>query len=85
MTGRLASCDFTAYHGGMPHIQISIAAGRTDDQVRNLVKELTDATVRTIGTQPDAVSIVVTQVERTHWASGGATIADKAAAEATAS
>lgn len=64
----------------MPHIQISIAAGRTDDQVRDLVRELTDATVRTIGSQREGVTVVVTQVEHTHWANGGVTMADAKAA-----
>jgi len=68
----------------MPHIQISIAEGRTDEQVRTLVAELTDATVRAIGSNPASVSIVVTQVPDTHWASGGVTIADKKAAQAAA-
>ncbi|KRA23702.1 4-oxalocrotonate tautomerase [Microbacterium sp. Root61] len=70
----------------MPHIQIAIAEGRTDDQLRALVTELTDATVRAIGSNPEAVSIVITQVPGTHWANGGVTLADKKAArEAAAS
>ncbi|WP_344063765.1 2-hydroxymuconate tautomerase family protein [Microbacterium pumilum] len=70
----------------MPFIQISIAEGRTDDQVRDLVKELTEATVRTIGSKREAVRIIVTQVSGTHWANGGVTVADeKAAQEAAAS
>ncbi|WP_353808302.1 tautomerase family protein [Agromyces sp. SYSU T00194] len=70
----------------MPLIQISIGEGRTDEQVRTLVTELTDATVRAIGARREAVSVIVTPVPATHWANGGTTIADKRAArEAAAS
>lgn len=68
----------------MPLIQVSIGAGRTDDQVRDLVTELTDATVRAIGARREAVSVIVTQVEGTHWANGGVTLADKKAAREAA-
>ncbi len=63
----------------MPLIQVSIAAGRDEDQLRSLVTELTDATVRAIGSRRDAVMVIVTQVEGTHWATGGTTLADKKA------
>lgn len=68
----------------MPLIQVSIGAGRTDDQVRALMSELTDATVRAIGARKESVMVIVTQVEGTHWASAGETLADKKAAREAA-
>lgn len=68
----------------MPLIQISIGEGRTDDQVRDLVTELTDATVKAIGARRESVSVIVTQVAGTHWANGGMTLADKKAAREAA-
>ncbi|MFT4212417.1 MAG: tautomerase family protein [Microbacterium sp.] len=68
----------------MPLIQVSIGTGRDEDQLRTLVTELTDATVRAIGARREAVTVVVTQVEATHWANGGTTLADKKVAREAA-
>ena len=78
--------DLSAMEHDMPLIQVSIGTGRDENQLRALVTELTDATVRAIGARREAVTVIVTQVEGTHWANGGVTLADKKAArEAAAS
>ncbi len=59
----------------MPLIQISILEGRTDEQIRELVREVTDATVRTIDACLSDVSVIVTQVPRSHWGEAGVTLA----------
>ena len=50
---------------------------RSQDQKRNLAKELTEAFVRTCGGNKDAIKILITEVDTNDWASGGIITADK--------
>jgi len=61
----------------MPIIRVEMFPGRTEAQKRELVKELTDAFVRTAGGKPDAVFVVLTDVEKGNWGSGGELCSDK--------
>lgn len=63
----------------MPMIRVEMFAGRSDDQKRALVKELTDAFVRTAGGNPEAVDVVLVDVEQSNWAKGGTLFSDKGA------
>ena len=55
----------------MPLIQVQMFAGRTPQQKRDLVRALTDAFVEAAGSTPDAVDIILTDVEQSDWAQGG--------------
>jgi len=61
----------------MPIIRVEMFAGRSKDQKRDLVRELTDAFVRTCGGNPDSLQIVITDVEKQDWGSGGQLAADR--------
>ncbi len=61
----------------MPIIRVEMFKGRTREQKRALVKELTDAFVRTCGGKPDALQIVIADVEKEDWGAGGILMADK--------
>ena len=50
---------------------------RTQEQKKNLAKELTDAFFRTCGGNKDAIKILITEVDENNWASGGIITADK--------
>ncbi len=43
----------------------------------NLAKELTDAFVKTCGGSREAIKILITEVDKNDWASGGIITADK--------
>jgi 4-oxalocrotonate tautomerase len=58
-------------------IHVEMYAGRTPEQKRALVKELTEAFVRTAGGTPQSVQIILTDVEKTNWASAGVLASDK--------
>tara|TARA_B100001250_G_scaffold389662_1_gene388968 strand:- start:884 stop:1078 length:195 start_codon:yes stop_codon:yes gene_type:complete len=60
----------------MPVIRVEMFK-RTQEQKRNLVKELTDAFVRTCGSDKDAIKILINEVDQNNWASGGIITADK--------
>jgi len=61
----------------MPLIQVQMFSGRTPEQKRNLVRALTDAFVQTVGSTPDAVDVILTDVEKSDWAQGGELFSDK--------
>ena len=50
---------------------------RTQEQKQNLVRELTQAFVKTCGGNKEAIKILITEVNKNNWASGGIISADK--------
>ena len=60
----------------MPVIRIEMFK-RTQEQKRDLARELTDAFVRTCGGNKEAIKILITEVDKNNWASGGVITADK--------
>ncbi|MFC0430700.1 tautomerase family protein [Kutzneria buriramensis] len=62
----------------MPLVQVSLAAGRTPEQIRSLISELTAAVVRAVDAPASNVRVIVTEVPATHWAAGDVTIDERA-------
>jgi 4-oxalocrotonate tautomerase len=61
----------------MPSVTIVLKEGRTVEQKRALVKEVTDAIVRTVNAKPEAVHIVIHDEPAHNIAGGGILLADK--------
>ena len=61
----------------MPIIRVEMLKGRTAEQKRELVKEVTQAFVRTCGGNAAALHVVITDVDKGDWGSGGELFADK--------
>jgi 4-oxalocrotonate tautomerase len=61
----------------MPFVEVTLAAGRSPQQLRLLMSRLTRAVVESIGVQPESVRVVLREVPKTHWASGDVTLAEK--------
>ena len=55
----------------MPLIHVEMFEGRTAEQKQALVTALTEATVAALGVKPDSVDIVLTDVPKQQWATGG--------------
>ena len=55
----------------MPTYHIEMLKGRTLDQKKRLVEAITRVTVDVLGGKPDAVDILITDVKRENWATGG--------------
>jgi 4-oxalocrotonate tautomerase len=55
----------------MPLIKVDMFPGRTAEQKRALVAELTEAFVRTCGGNRESVWVMLNEVPRDHWAVGG--------------
>ena len=60
----------------MPVIRVEMFK-RTQEQKRDLARELTEAFVRTCGGNKDAIKILITEVDKNNWASGGVITSDK--------
>lgn len=58
----------------MPHVEITIGAGRTDQQLRSMIHRVHQAVADTVGAAPAHIRIVVHEVPRTHWATGDVTL-----------
>ena len=56
----------------MPLIQVDMFEGRSDEQVKVLMQELTATTCRILGCKAEHVSIIVRDVPASRWATGGA-------------
>jgi 4-oxalocrotonate tautomerase len=65
----------------MPTLHVELFEGRTHEQKAALAKELTDACVRVLGGSADAVDIIIRDVARHDWATGGALWSEKAPAK----
>ena len=55
----------------MPTIRVEMMEGRTPEQKRNLVKALTEAVVETLGGKADSVDVLLYDIKRSDWATGG--------------
>ena len=55
----------------MPTIRIEMFEGRSDELKQELVRQVTDAVVATLQCSPDAVDIILQEVPKSHWATGG--------------
>lgn len=61
----------------MPIIRVEMFKGRSRDQKRALVKELTETFVNVAGGTPQSVNVVISDVEKEDWGIGGELCADK--------
>ena len=55
----------------MPTLRVELMEGRTPEQKKELVKALTQAVVDTLGSKPESVDILLFDIKRHDWATGG--------------
>ena len=63
----------------MPTIRVEMFEGRTPEQKSALVAALTEACVKTIGASPESVDILLFDMAKQNWATGGKLWSEKAA------
>jgi len=61
----------------MPIVQMEILKGRTVEQKREMVKEVTAAISKTLDCPPEAVSIIIREMEKEDYAVAGKLYLDK--------
>jgi 4-oxalocrotonate tautomerase len=64
----------------MPLIQVTLARGRTPEQLAALGKALTEAAMDSIGAKPESIRVVLRECEPEHWFVGGESMAELRAA-----
>ena len=64
----------------MPHVEITIGAGRSEQQLRSMIHRVHEALADTTGARPEHIRIVVNEVPRTRWATGDVTLHEMDAA-----
>ena len=62
----------------MPEVIIELAEGRSQDQKRSLVKDITDAVVRHFKVDPEVVMVQIMESPKTHKAKGGVLFSERA-------
>ncbi|MEJ7929712.1 4-oxalocrotonate tautomerase [Ramlibacter sp. AN1015] len=55
----------------MPTIRVELMEGRTLEQKKELVKALTQAVVETLGSKAESVDVLLFDIKRHDWATGG--------------
>ena len=55
----------------MPTYHVEMMEGRTVEQKKKLVAELTRVSVEILGGVADSVDVIITDVKRENWATGG--------------
>jgi 4-oxalocrotonate tautomerase len=55
----------------MPTFNVQLFEGRTVEQKRKFVAEVTRVTCETLGCSPGSVDIIITDVKKEDWATGG--------------
>ncbi|WP_309081695.1 tautomerase family protein [Zhihengliuella sp.] len=66
----------------MPLIDVSIAEGRTAEDLRRLVTALHRAAEETVGALPENTTVIIREVPASHWSKADRTIAERQAASA---
>lgn len=62
----------------MPLVEVTVAQGRSSEQLRALMAELHRAVERSIHAPSQSIRVIVREVPPEHWSSGGITLAEKA-------
>ena len=61
----------------MPTIRVEMLEGRTPEQKTALVKALTQAVVESLGSKAESVDVVLFDIPRQNWATGGVQWSEK--------
>jgi 4-oxalocrotonate tautomerase len=64
----------------MPEITVSMAVGRTEEQKAGMMRGITQALVKNLGIDADAVVIQINEAPLSHKMKGGKTFVERAAA-----
>lgn len=55
----------------MPIIQVHMMEGRDDQQKEQLIAELTEAVVNSLGAPRDSVRVLLNEMPKSHWGIAG--------------
>lgn len=55
----------------MPIVNVKLLEGRSDEQLKNLVTEVTNAVEKTTGANRGAIHVVIDEMKKNHYGVGG--------------
>ena len=61
----------------MPTYHVEMMEGRTLEQKKKLVAELTRVSVEVLAVTPESVDVIITDIKRENWATGGTLWSEK--------
>ncbi|MDW5615081.1 2-hydroxymuconate tautomerase [Mycolicibacterium sp. D5.8-2] len=61
----------------MPIVEVTLAAGRTPEQLRRLISAMTTAVSESISAPPERIRVIIREVPLTHFAAGDITLAER--------
>jgi 4-oxalocrotonate tautomerase len=73
-----AGHDESRREKAMPEITVSMAAGRTEEQKIGMMRDITQALVKNLGVDAEAVVIQINEAPLTHKMKGGKTFVERA-------
>ena len=62
----------------MPTYHVEMMEGRTIEQKKKLAAEITRVSVEVLGGVADSVDVIITEIKRENWATGGKLWSDSA-------
>jgi 4-oxalocrotonate tautomerase family enzyme len=60
----------------VPLIRVEMLEGRTPEQKRALIRELTETTARVLDTPKERIRVVLYEVPKTHWGIAGTPVSE---------
>ena len=61
----------------MPIITIKLLEGRTEEQIKEMIREVTEVVSRTVNANPETISIFVEEMRKDRYAVAGVRISDR--------
>ncbi|MFJ5264875.1 4-oxalocrotonate tautomerase family protein [Streptomyces sp. NPDC088387] len=61
----------------MPIVNVSVACGRTPEQLRSCLAAVHEAVCASLGVPESSVRVLLTEVDPALWSSGGVTLAER--------
>jgi 4-oxalocrotonate tautomerase len=61
----------------VPLVEVTLAEGRTPEQLRTLISTLTDAVEAAVAAPRPNIRVILREVPGTHWAVGDVTLAER--------
>ncbi len=61
----------------MPIVNLQILEGRSNKQVKEVIQNMTDTISTTLDVPKERVRVLVTEIPKTHWGTGGVLKSDE--------
>lgn len=63
----------------MPIVHIDLIAGRSQEQLKNLVKDVTDVVSKNTGAPAEHIHVILSEMQKNHYSVGGVLKSDEEA------